>query len=59
MRGIGRALIDHVHDLGFASLEGDTLTPAVAFYERCGFTVQEDGTMPDGQTRYRFRWTRN
>jgi GNAT superfamily N-acetyltransferase len=57
MRGIGRALIDHVRDLGFASLEGDTLAPAVLFYGRCGFTVRKDGKMPDGRTRYRFSWS--
>jgi N-acetylglutamate synthase-like GNAT family acetyltransferase len=58
MRGIGRSLIQHVRELGFASLEGNTLAPAVAFYGRCGFTVREDGKMPDGQMRYRFSWTR-
>jgi ribosomal protein S18 acetylase RimI-like enzyme len=57
-RGVGSSLIDHLrNDLGFASLEGDTLESAIAFYKRSGFVVREDGAMPDGQTRYRFRWT--
>jgi ribosomal protein S18 acetylase RimI-like enzyme len=57
LRGIGRALIDHLrHRLGFTELDGETLEPAIAFYERCGFSVGEDGSMPDGRTRYRFSW---
>ncbi len=58
-RGIGRALIDHLcKGLAFDALEGDTLQPAIGFYERCGFTVSENGTMPDGATRFRFAWQR-
>jgi GNAT superfamily N-acetyltransferase len=57
LRGIGRAVIDHLrHDLGYTSLEGDTLAPAIAFYGRCGFVLRADGMMPDGATRYRFSW---
>jgi GNAT superfamily N-acetyltransferase len=55
--GIGRALTEYVrNELGYASLEGDTLSPVVEFYRRCGFLVSENGTMPDGQVRYRFAW---
>jgi ribosomal protein S18 acetylase RimI-like enzyme len=59
LRGIGRALVDYLRrELGFASLEGATLKPAVSFYRRCGFMVREDGRVPDGETRYRFTWAR-
>ncbi len=57
--GIGRQLLDFARStLGMTALEGDTLIPAVAFYERCGFAVQQDGTMPNGDVRYRFSWRR-
>ena len=58
-RGVGRALIEFLrNEGGFDALEGDTLVAARPFYERCGFNVTEDGTMPDGATRYRFVWRR-
>lgn len=58
-RGIGRALIDHLRDdLRLDVLEGDTLQLAVAFSQRCGFTVSANGSMPNGATRYRFTWRR-
>jgi GNAT superfamily N-acetyltransferase len=56
-RGIGRALLDFVRNgLRPTSMRGYTWAGAVAFYERCGFTVREDGAMPGGETRYRFEW---
>ena len=56
-RGVGRALVDYLrNELRYTALEGHTLEPATEFYRRCGFDVRLDGTMPDGQARYRFIW---
>ncbi len=57
--GSGRALIDHLrNELALDALEGDTLQPAVDFYQRCAFAVSADDAMPSGATRYQFAWQR-
>ena len=58
-RGIGRALLEHLHQhFKPVAMTGHTLALAVVFYEACGFTVVADGEMPNGETRYRFDWSR-
>ena len=59
-RGVGRELVRFLErELGASTIEGDTLPPATAFYERCGWDVAEaDERLPDGRTKHRFRWAK-
>jgi len=59
-RGVGRALVDFVREERAPRLlRGYTWAGAIEFYERCGFTLREDGVLASGATRYLFEWRRS
>jgi GNAT superfamily N-acetyltransferase len=58
-RGVGRALLDFIRkELHPTMINGHTWSGAVEFYERCGFTVRQDGVLGDGRPRFAFEWRR-
>ncbi len=58
-QGIGRRLVDFVRrQLAPYTIRGHTWSGAVEFYERCGFTLRQDGVLGDGRPRFAFEWRR-
>lgn len=56
--GLGRQLIEGLRrQYPGAAIRGDTIAQAAAFYAALGFTLIEDGAMPNGEPLLRFSWS--